>query len=40
VATGINYLRLVDQAHQQQLAGRISYHALADDPADPPADTR
>ena len=39
--TGINYLRLVDQAHQQQLGGRISYDALVDaaDP-DQPMDTR
>jgi putative transposase len=40
-ASGINYLRLVDQAHQQQLGSRISYDALVDDTApDQAADTR
>lgn len=28
--TGINYLRLIDETHQQHLGDRISYHALAD----------
>jgi putative transposase len=31
--TGIDYLRLVDAAHQQHLATQINYAALADDPA-------
>jgi putative transposase len=44
--TGINYLRLVDQAHQQQLGDRINYTALIDTTAgdtadsDEPADSR
>ena len=35
--TGIDYLRLVDAAHHQHLAGQINYAAFADDPA-PDAD--
>lgn len=31
--TGIDYLRLVDAAHQAQLGERVNYHALADTPA-------
>lgn len=38
-ATGINYLRLVDEAHQQHLAGQINYAALVDD-TDTTASTR
>jgi putative transposase len=39
-ATGIDYLRLVDAAHQQQLAEHINYAALVDrDDANPQADT-
>ena len=30
--TGIDYLRLLDAAHTQQLAARINYAALVDDP--------
>lgn len=40
--TGIDYLRLVDAAHHQHLAGQINYAALADGPAadaDPPMAT-
>jgi putative transposase len=33
-SSGIDYLRLVDAAHQQQLATRINYAALADQPAE------
>jgi putative transposase len=32
-ATGINYLRLVDQQHQQHLGNQINYTALTDQPA-------
>jgi len=35
--SGIDYLRLVDTAHQQHLAAQINYAALTDD-ADPAAD--
>jgi putative transposase len=35
--TGIDYLRLIDAAHHQHLAGQINYAALADDTAPAPA---
>jgi putative transposase len=37
--SGIDYLRLIDQAHQQHLATQINYAALADDTADDTAAT-
>jgi len=34
--SGIDYLRLVDAAHQQHLATQINYAALADDATNTP----
>jgi putative transposase len=29
-ASGIGYLKLIDAAHQAELAGRVNYHALTE----------
>jgi putative transposase len=39
-ATGIDYLRLIDAAHHQQLATQINYTALVDDDTDPDKETQ
>ena len=39
-ATGIDYLKLLDDAHQAQVGQAINYPALADDDTQPPAGDR
>ena len=39
-ATGVDYLKLLDDAHQAQVGQAINYPALADDDTQPPAGDR
>lgn len=39
-ATGIDYLKLLDDAHQAEVGQAINYPALADDDTEPPAGDR